>query len=215
MVKIDNHNAHAKLELRRYFLRKYPGPHHVLDCCQGEAVLWNRLREEFAIDSYWGVDLKRKKGRLKIDSTRILAQPGWIQNVIDIDTYGSPWKHWQAMLPNVSRPTTVFLTIGKGRQQETIMCNVLLGCLGITSEFAKALPKCLKSEHIFGDIGVHAMLGQATSDEIIEAKHAGFARYIGLRLTKCSDNGTINCNENGRGGIPAEHTRSERENEHV
>lgn len=110
--KTDNHNPAAKLALRRYFLRKYHAGERfsVLDCCQGSGLLWGELRREFSDCDYWGVDLKPKSGRLKIDSVRILAQPGWTQNVIDIDTYGSPFKHWAAMLPNVTRPLTVFLT---------------------------------------------------------------------------------------------------------
>jgi hypothetical protein len=94
-AKTDNHDPRAKLELRRYFLRKYHGDGlaRVLDCCQGSGLLWGTLRQEFECESYWGLDLKRKPGRLSIDSSRVLAQPGWPQDVIDIDTYGSPWKH--------------------------------------------------------------------------------------------------------------------------
>lgn len=54
--KTDNSNLGAKLDLRRYFLRKYHGeePAHVLDCCQGDGVIWARLRQEFPLASYWG-----------------------------------------------------------------------------------------------------------------------------------------------------------------
>lgn len=94
MTKTDNKDPSAKLELRRYFLRKYHAgePIHVLDCCQATGFLWRTLRQEFPIASYWGLDLKPKKGRLQIDSTRVLEQNGWKQNVVDVDTYGSPWE---------------------------------------------------------------------------------------------------------------------------
>lgn len=113
--KTDNSNLPAKLELRRYFLRKYHGIEatEVLDCCQGSGFIWSRLRCEFNVRSYWGLDVKPKKGRLKIDSSRVLEQPGWPQNVIDIDTYGSPWKHWFALIRTIAHPTTVFLTVGQ------------------------------------------------------------------------------------------------------
>src|SRR6266576_3131176 len=113
-LKTDNTSPAAKLELRRYFLRAYHAtePIHVLDCCQATGFLWRTLRKEFPLASYWGLDLKPKKGRLKLDSVRVLAQPGWPQNVVDVDTYGSPWKHWTALLPHVTKPLTVFLTIG-------------------------------------------------------------------------------------------------------
>jgi len=115
MAKTDNHDPRAKLALRRYFLDKYhsDGSAQVLDCCQGGGLLWKELRKTHPVAAYWGLDLKPKKGRLKLDSVRVLAQPGWPHNVVDIDTYGSPWKHWEAMLPNVVRPLTVFLTIGQ------------------------------------------------------------------------------------------------------
>lgn len=112
--KTDNHDPRQKLQLRRYFLHKYHRDGaNVFDCCQGSGLLWRTLRAEFPVNGYWGVDLKQKKGRLKIDSVRILQQEGWNQDVIDVDTYGSPWKHWMAMMPNVKQPTTVFLTIGQ------------------------------------------------------------------------------------------------------
>src|SRR5262245_28997543 len=86
---------------------------HVFDACQGSGVLWSHLRREFVVASYWGVDQKAKAGRLKIDSVRLLEAGLIGQNVIDVDTYGAPWKHWEALLPFVQRPTTVFLTIGR------------------------------------------------------------------------------------------------------
>lgn len=43
----------------------------------------------------------------------MLTQPGWQADILDLDTYGSPWKHYNAMLPNLSGPLTVFLTIGQ------------------------------------------------------------------------------------------------------
>lgn len=111
----DNGNLPAKLKLRRYFMDKYHagGDANVLDCCQGSAVIWNTLRNEYDLAGYWGIDEKFRAGRIQIDSAKILAQRGWPQNVIDIDTYGTPWKHWMNMLPHVERQLTVFLTIGR------------------------------------------------------------------------------------------------------
>lgn len=114
--KIDNSHLDAKLALRRKFLDKYHAstPIHVMDCCQGSKQIWGTLEHEYVLASYWGIDLKKKRGRMMIrgGSQRLLSTPGWTQNVIDIDTYGSPWEHWLALLPNVTQPTTVFMTIG-------------------------------------------------------------------------------------------------------
>lgn len=185
MAKTDNHNPKVKLDLRRYFLRKYhaDNPPSVFDCCQGSAVMWTQLQKEFAIGNYWGVDLKPKKGRLKIDSVRILQQPGWSFDVIDVDTYGSPWKHWIEILKNTTKPVTVFLTIGKpilaagGRS----ISRVELESVGLNF---KHLPSGL-AVHAYA-IALNAMLAKslrcATITEAVEAVSTGNARYIGVRL---------------------------------
>ncbi len=183
-IKTDNHDPRAKLELRRHFLRKYHAddPPHVLDCCQGGGLLWQELRKEFPVASYWGVDVKPKKGRLKLDSVRILAQSGWPQNVVDIDTYGSPWKHWAAMLPNVARPLTAFLTIGQ----------VQLGGCSLIKEAKEALelkdlriPPAISAK--LNQLAVPYLLAQSDwygiiVTEALEAASSGNARYVGVRL---------------------------------
>lgn len=190
IVKTDNGHLIAKLDLRRYFLRKYHAddPANVLDCCQGSGVIWSHLRREFRVASYWGVDVKPKRGRLKIDSVRILQQSGWTQNVIDADTYGSPWKHWAALLPNLSRPTTVFLTIGQ----------VATGTVGSLDK------KCYQAAGLeFPTLKVPAGFGVKLAAvltefvlmkipptvrmvEALEAEAKGNARYIGVRLEPCA-----------------------------
>ena len=182
--KTDNHNPKAKLDLRRYFLRKYhaDGPIHVMDCCQGSGVLWNTLREEFAVDSYWGLDLKPKKGRLKIDSTRILAQPGWMQNVIDIDTYGSPWKHWAAMLPNIVRPTTVFLTWGSHSLE--VLGSLERQAIGLN--LRAVIPTAFWPKLQLLGFSVPYLLTTGlvniTIADALQAESEGTARYLGIRL---------------------------------
>ncbi len=77
-AKTDNSNLASKLALRRYFLDKYhaDGPANVMDCCQGDGVIWRELRKQVSVASYWGIDKKAKKGRIKLDSVRVLGQPG-------------------------------------------------------------------------------------------------------------------------------------------
>lgn len=112
--KTDNKNLELKLELRRRLLRQYhaDGDIRVFDACQGTGQIWKRLRREFPLSSYWGVDKKQAKGRLKIDSVRVLAS-GVSENVIDVDTYGFPWEHYELICFHLRQPTTVFLTIGQ------------------------------------------------------------------------------------------------------
>ena len=110
-TQTDNALLADKLALRRMYLRRWPAG-HVLDCCQGSGELWGRLRSEFQVSSYLPMDLKPKSGRLRLDSARYLARPGWRHDTIDVDTYGEPWEHWRGILEHGRGPTTVFMTCG-------------------------------------------------------------------------------------------------------
>ncbi|MGD1275682.1 MAG: hypothetical protein ABR964_00490 [Tepidisphaeraceae bacterium] len=182
--KTDNTNLAAKLELRRHFLRKYhcTGRTEVLDCCQGDGRIWSVLGAEFNC-GYWGVDIKPRKGRLKLDSVRILQQPGWPQTVIDIDTYGSPWKHWAAMLPNVVRPVTVFLTI-----EATMFSGAVdrwaLSAMGLRLSRLR-LPPTICGKLTDFSLRYCLALCYNRGIDIVEAAQMdcpGNARYIGVRL---------------------------------
>ena len=190
----DNSTLIPKLLLRRYFLDKYHGDGrdqiNVLDCCQGERVIWRRLEREYHLDSYWGVDEKHKRGRLQIDSVKILAQAGWEQNVIDIDTYGSPWNHWVALLPRVTRPLTVFLTIGRsglGPKRAKIP-QIALTAMGLTFEGISVM-SALTGQ--FFDMHIQYCLHLATKYDVrlVEAVEAYMepmnqwrVPYVGVRL---------------------------------
>lgn len=192
----DNSTLAPKLLLRRYFLDRYHtgqgDPPNVLDCCQGERVIWSHLEKEYPLAGYWGVDEKYKKGRLQIDSARILAQPGWVQNVIDIDTYGSPWTHWVAMLTNANgRPLTVFLTIGRsgpGPKRAKIP-QVALNAMGLTFDGLSVM-SALTGQ--FFDMHIQYMLHLAPKKfnmRLVEAVEAYMepmnqwrVPYVGVRL---------------------------------
>lgn len=184
--KTDNSDPRTKLELRRYFLRKYhPEPPEVLDCCQGEGILWQTLRKELELRSYWGADIKQKRGRLKIDSVRILTQSGWSANVVDVDTYGSPWRHWRAMLPNIRRPTTVFLSHGlyqMGTPWE--MLAVLdLNDLSVPQAIARRLHD-LATISLLAEASEHDLAIREACEAVGSAHPIGglHCRYFGIRL---------------------------------
>lgn len=188
--KTDNQNLGAKLHLRRYFLDKYHQqiPASVMDCCQGNGVIWRVLRREYSLAQYWGMDLKAAPGRLLLDSARVLAQPGWTEDVIDVDTYGSPWEHWLSMLPHVNKPTTVFLTIGFVRMGGGgAMAGEAIKALGLGR--LKCPPSLTARLH---DLSVEYCIDVARQKglrlaEIIESlptRGNGFrnVRYLGVRL---------------------------------
>lgn len=183
-TKTDNSRLGSKLALRRHFLDRYhkDSPPRVFDACQGEGVIWQALRADYPM-TYWGVDKKRRSGRMSIDSTRILAEPGWRFDVIDVDTYGSPWKHWAGILKNAPGAVTVFLTIGSTMFVGSTDTWVL-GVLGMDAKLIERLPMSFR--RIVSDMGTEYALASALKRfkvvDCKEAEPASGARYIGVRL---------------------------------
>jgi hypothetical protein len=189
--KCDNSHFSAKVLLRRHFLEKYhaAGRFTVFDSCQGSGLLWKELRRTFDCD-YWGVDLKRKPGRLKIDSARVLGQPGIAFDVVDVDTYGHPWSQYFALLKNHRGPAvTVFLTIGFGRSVPiSTIPKELLKLSGISFQRLEP-PETIVSAHleffIFRALSECFLRGWVPI-ECVEALPFSFvrAKYFGLRLER-------------------------------
>lgn len=180
--KTDNHNLAAKLGLRRYFLEKYhaDGLADVVDCCQGDGVLWGILRKQHAIARYVGMDVKKRKGRLQMDSARYLENPGWRHDVIDVDTYGEPWKHWIALQGNLKRPATVFLTVGTCSVGGSAMSPCVRQSVGLTdlkvpNGIAVKITRQAIPWLLFASNQVRVV-------EAVEAVSDGNARYIGVRV---------------------------------
>jgi hypothetical protein len=181
-TKTDNHNLRAKLELRRTMLRDFPRAKSlsVCDCFSGETeAIWTQLRREFNVGEYLALDVKAKPNRLKLDSLRYLQNQIWQHDVIDLDAYGSPWRHWFEVLRR-EQSCLVFLTIGntmfRNQQSEA------LAALGITFKIPIGLHAALAgiiTEHVLA-----AALKKFTITRSLEALNSGGnARYIGVRLT--------------------------------
>jgi hypothetical protein len=183
-AKTDNHNPAAKLALRRYFLDRFHAskPIEVFDCCQGSSALWSQLKNEYQVAKYWGVDLKPKKGRLKIDSVRILEQ-GISENVIDVDTYGEPWKHWVALLPHIKKPTTVFLTIATIKMAGGgVISRESMRALGFDRLPSMPQTFCRRMAAIVPDLMLPMAWQFCTIEAAAESFGGGNARYIGVHL---------------------------------
>lgn len=189
-TKTDNHNLRAKLELRRAMLnsllaaRKKSGQGPALsvcDCFSGEReAIWTQLRKEFNIGDYLALDVKAKPNRLKLDSLRYLQNQLWTHDVIDLDAYGSPWRHWFEVLRR-GQSCLVFLTIGNTmfRQQQ----SEGLAALGITFEIPGGLHAAVSA--IVAEYSLAACLQKFTVIKAIEALNpGGNARYIGIQLEK-------------------------------
>tara|TARA_R110000851_G_scaffold268071_1_gene420659 strand:+ start:9867 stop:10469 length:603 start_codon:yes stop_codon:yes gene_type:complete len=181
----DNDNLGSKLALRRYFLDRYHAddPPRVFDACQGSGVIWANLREDHPVATYWGCDLKRKAGRIRTDSADLIAA-GLSEDVIDVDTYGSPWAHWAAVLKGAKVPRTVFLTIGEhGVRQRplTIAEAELLGLSALYKRMPNKLKLRLAKTMTLRMISCAELWGFRIV-ELAESARGLSARYLGVRL---------------------------------
>lgn len=187
-AKIDNHNPAAKLALRRQLLREAlrasPSAFRrqglsVCDCFSGSETLWGVLRLEFPVREYLALDVKPKRARLKLDSLRYLQNQKWEHDVIDLDAYGSPWRHYFEVLKR-RRPCVVFLTIGSTGMQ--IQQTEALSRLGITFKVPGGLHASLAPMITERTLGAFHAYGLQLLSGWEASNPGGSARYIGLRL---------------------------------
>lgn len=176
----DNKAMAEKLAIRLHFLRKYhSGNAKVFDCCQGACLIWSTIRKDIDVKSYWGVDLKVRKGRVSMNSVEVLRRK-LTDNVIDVDTYGEPWEHWLTMLPNISQPTSIFLTW-------TSLCS--LGMSNIVKQFVFG-GQLQMPPSLYGKLWDYANASLLTAPErhgleiveCMESVNKTPSRYIGIHV---------------------------------
>jgi len=185
----DNDNLGSKLALRRYFLDRYHADDapRVFDACQGSGVIWQNLRAEHEVATYWGCDLKRKEGRVRADSADLIAA-GLTENVIDVDTYGSPWSHWSAILRGAKVARTVFLTIGEHGVRQRPLTIAEAELLGLAALY-KSMPNKMKlrlAKTMTLRMLACAELWGFRIVEVAESSRGLSARYLGVRLEPLS-----------------------------
>ena len=157
----------------------------MFNCCEGDDVCWRTLRREYPACQVVGFDLKKKRGRVAIDSSRVLSLDGCRYDAVDIDTYGHPFKHLFALMRAMPEgAVTVFLTFGRikygGAHSEIVKLAGLDG-------FSVKPPVSLASKAVEDSLS-YAFTHECASKIVVayaaEAFPRGNARYIGLRLEK-------------------------------
>lgn len=181
-VKTDNHNLDAKLAVRRACLPN-GRPLKVMDCFSGSEALWNVLKKEYDVSEYLALDIKRKRGRLKIDSLKVLKGQTWDHDVIDLDAYGSPWAHWhEVLISNRHTRVTVFLTIGSavfGR-----LSNAAVKAMGVPAETPAGMHRQLTGKSVSYCLAEACKNDWVVDDAKESLNPGGNARYLGLNLRK-------------------------------
>lgn len=186
MKKTDNHNARAKLDLRRKLLDNKESWIKVLDCFSGsEECIWSTLRKELNVVEYLALDVKHKRNRLKIDSLKFLKTQKWIFDVIDLDAYGSPWDHYfEVLKTDRQHSMIVFVTVGTSMLGN--LSKTALQAIGVPSNTPTGMHRQLSELAVSYCLSRSYELGW-NIDKAFEALNpGGNARYIGIKLTKTS-----------------------------
>lgn len=182
-MKTDNHNLAAKVELRRRMLAGR-ADFSVMDCFSGEAeAIWSVLRKEFRVAEYLALDIKRKKGRLAIDSLKILKGQRWEHDVIDLDAYGSPWEHWGEVLKSTRhQEITIFLTIGTSMLGS--LSRWALKSLGVPENTPVGMHRQLSEKCVSSCLSKLYNYGWMVASAHEALNPGGNARYMGVTLKK-------------------------------
>lgn len=110
-------------------------------------------------------------------------------NVIDVDTYGSPYGHWFAALPNIIHPTMFFLTFGKmsmGADDQRLWVPIFG-----SKQFARKIPRIIRHD-IVSRLGIDVAIG-ATKDYNLQVNYFDGYRtvtgseYIAVGIKKAAD----------------------------
>jgi hypothetical protein len=106
-------------------------------------------------------------------------------DVIDVDTYRYPWKHWGQICKHASQGMTVFMTRGNCLVGGGQVDKAILQALGL--HFSVQIPAPLL--HALIDEALPAIFAQANNGKVrvVEAAEGScgpHARYFGVRLEK-------------------------------
>jgi len=192
--KTDNGNLIAKVTLRRVFLERYhsDGGAMVFDAFRGNGCIWDKIRASTPIKSHWGVDTRKFPGVLRVDSLRIIKQP-MVENVYDLDAYGSPWAHWLGLLGSLNHSATVFLTIGKKNTTARPLTDVELDLLGIGKMCSPCPMICCGLVRMSEAAMICAAGEYGFTIDSWGSSETNTARYLAVRLEKTYNDQARDC----------------------
>jgi hypothetical protein len=182
IIQKDNHDYTKKLDLRRAFLNDFQKdqPLSVCDCFSGEnEVIWTQLRKEFNVGKYFALDIKEKRGRIAMNSLDYLKLQKFNHDVIDLDSYGSPWEHWFEVLKR-GHSCVVFLTIGQVRLN--VQPKILLREIGIDFKVPASFHWFLSHIAIPAGLAVAIRRGYRVEKCLEVLNPSGYARYFGIKI---------------------------------
>lgn len=147
----ENSNLPLKLSLRQKLL-DISGfeEYKVIDCCTAKGMIWNNLKKKYKVTSYLPFDTNPQlPGTIRMDSIKALNQIDIAKyNVIDIDTFGEPWKHYEIALNKLKSDTIIYLTIGINKVCGGSISNKAKEMMGIPLDWHIPMNDKLAKKHI-------------------------------------------------------------------
>jgi len=140
-VQTDNSHFEVKIKLRVDNLPK--GPCRVLDCFAGNSRIWNAIKKRHPEKHIDVLQIERKKDRHGVylvgDNSKFLPSLSLDQfNVIDLDSYGVPYKQLSWLFTAVhGNPKTIFVTF-----IQSVYGKLPTGLLADLSYSASMVAKC-------------------------------------------------------------------------
>lgn len=137
--QIDNSRLSAKVDMRRSLAKDGMT---VLDCYHGNGVIWSKIAQEVKIRVI-GIEVKKGKGPIAIYGKAEKVIPSLDlskYDIIDFDSYGSPYEAMKKMFENKSlKSGTIcfytYIQTGYGN-----VGKKLLSYIGITDNMYKRCP---------------------------------------------------------------------------
>ncbi len=144
--KKQKSDVDIKVQLRKTLLKDFSKNYaiNVLDCCAGHQLVWKALRKDFEVESYLPLDIQNIQGVTRADSVRWIRDVGLgAANVVDVDTFGEPWVHYDAILSAEwgQKDILVFLTLVHGLGEVGGISNMALKMSGMKTTWQKHVPR--------------------------------------------------------------------------
>ena len=189
--RCDNADIEGKIGLRRYCLKRWHKDRslRVVDACSGYGRVWTELGKEWDLTSWLRLDARRiGPGIIKIDSRRWLSGISWDADVLDIDTYGEPWRLLQsALYRELTHSLSIFLTDGKGWGARGGWSLFLSDLAGIPARWRDRIPHSCPLLRAYLDgmaIRLPMQMGWRINEAFRQKSRFSEAVYWGLRVSR-------------------------------
>jgi len=186
--KVDNAFLCTKVNLRRNVIKKHfnKSSFNILNCCAAKNKVWRSL-DEFYNTSIIHLDLNPQfDGVIKCDANDYVQNNDLSKfDIIDIDTYGSPWDIFFNSIKSCTGTTVFFLTWGRTEKNLFNVPNIIKQTFNFPKSSKKGRnPLCKYMEKNITSLLVRGYENGIFIKDVYEGFPQGNARYFGLTVIK-------------------------------